>query len=153
MNKLYFRLALFTFVFLFMFFPVFAQTSADIEAVLGEEQITFEQAAFFTLALATENQQDGPQAAFALVKERGWLPESTESGNVIDYKCLSYLIMKAFDLDGGLMYRLTGNQRYAYREMRSRGFLSGRVYSSLPVSGEQLLQILGNVTDEQGGAW
>ena len=139
---------------LLLMFPVFlpAQTAADLETVLQAPAITCEQAAWFTLAVALDEPPANPQAAFALALERGWLPAGARDTTPITCGGLAYLMMKAFDLTGGMMYRLTGNRRYAYREMKSRGYITGRVYSGLAVSGEQFLQILGNVTDDEGAA-
>ena len=150
---LYKKVLLFFAVFLLLFLPVFGQTSAEIESLLGEAEVSCEQAAYFTLAVALDQPPAASQAAFALAREKGWLPANAENGSPITFSGLSFLMMKAFDINGGIMYELTGSRRYAYREMKSRGFITGRAYSNLAVSGEQFLQILGNVADEDGGAW
>ena len=80
------------------------------------------------------------------------LPAKSENDSRISCSGLSFLVMKAFNLKGGMMYRLTDNKRYAYRELKDRGIITGRAYSNKPVSGEQLLQMLINLSDD-GGAW
>ena len=142
----------FLFLFLLPLFAASGQTSADIERLLGEREITCEQAAWFTLAASLDEPPASPQAAFALALERGWLPAGAQNALPIDCSGLAFLLMKAFELKGGMMYSLTGNSRYAYREMKHRGYITGRVYPNLAVSGERFLQILGNVTDDEGRA-
>jgi hypothetical protein len=129
-----------------------AQTAAEMERLLDTEEITYTQAAWFTLASAEEDPPPNPAAAFILALEKGWFPENADSGGPVKLKDLSLLMMKAFDLEGGLMYRLFPGPRYAYREMTRRGFIEGRAYPGLTVSGEQFLQILGNVLSHIGDA-
>ena len=131
--------------------PIHAQTAADIEELLGTEAISCEEAAWLVLAVALETPPADRTAAFTLAREQGWFPENTEGASHITMSGLSLLLMKSFDLTGGLMYRITGNRRYAFREMRARGFISGRAYPNFSVSGEQFLQILENVSAEQDG--
>jgi len=153
MQMLYNKFLLFLTVFLFMISPIFSQTPADIDSLLGEAEINGEQAAYFTLALALEKIPENPQAAFSLAREKGWLAADMQNTGKIDYSGLSFLLMNAFNIKGGMMYRFTGSPRYAYRELKNRGIINGRVYSDFPVSGEHFLQILGNITDDEGGAW
>lgn len=122
-----------------------SQTAADMENLLAAREITFSQAVYFTLASAPGSPPENPDAAFAMAREKGWLPEGAESGSALTLGDLSLLIMNAFNLKGGLMYRLFPVGRYAYREMTSRGFIEGRSYPDLKVSGDRFLRILGNV--------
>lgn len=131
---------------------VHAQTAAEMEGLLDTEEITHIQAAWFTLASVLETPPPDQAAAFALAQERGWLPANAEPGGPVKLRNLSLLLMKAFDLEGGLMYRLFPGPRYAYREMKARGFIEGRSYPGFAVSGERFLQILGNVLSHTGDA-
>jgi hypothetical protein len=126
------------------------QTAADMERLLDAKELTCSQAAYFVLAAAMENPPPNPEAAFALAMERGWLPAKAEGG--ITLGGLSLLVMKAFNQHlpnaGGLLYRLFPGSRYAYRAMIGQGFIEGRAYPSLKVSGEQFLRILERVLAE-----
>jgi hypothetical protein len=127
-----------------------SQTAADTESFLDAGKITVSQAAYVTLAAALESPPENPGAAFALAREKGWLPAKAESGSALTLGDLSLLVMKSFNLEGGLLYRLFPGSRYAYREMTSRGFIEGRSWPNLTVSGEQFLRVLGNVLAEGG---
>ena len=133
------------FLFLLSLAPVWGQTAAEIEGLLSQKEITCAQAAYFTLAMALDNPPANGEGAFVFAREQGWLPAQADSSGPITMGGLSLLVMKAFDLKGGLLYRLFENPRYAFREMTDRGFISGRAYSTLTVSGEQFLRIAGNV--------
>jgi hypothetical protein len=131
---------------------VWGQTAAEMEGILDMEEITYTQAAWFTLASAAEDPPPNPAAAFTLALKMAWLPKNAEPGGPVKLRNLSLLMMKAFDLEGGLMYRLFPGTRYAYREMIRRGFIEGRSYPGFTVSGERFLQILGNVLSHTGDA-
>jgi hypothetical protein len=145
----------FVFMFLLILFPAFSQTPAEIERMLDEPAITYRQAAWFTLAVALDlpdgNEQYVSEFAFAMARDKGWLYKNAEGETPITMAGLSYLMMKVFDIKGGLMYRLAKNPRYAYRELKSLGYISGDVYSNQKVSGEQFLRILENVSGGGSG--
>jgi hypothetical protein len=134
-------------ILLFSVTAAYGQTATELESLLETGEITCSQAAYFVLAAAET--PSNPEAAFAAAREKGWLPAKAESGDSITLGGLSLLMMKAFDLKGGLMYRFFPGGRYAYRTMTSRGFIEGRSYSTLKVSGERFLQILGNILAER----
>ena len=140
-------------VLLLFLSQAWGQTAADIEGLLAQKEITFEQAAYFASCAVLDEPPAAPFAAFTLARDRGWLPAKAESSRPITMGGLSLLLMHAFDLKGGMMYRFFGNQRYAYREMKEKGYITGRAYQTLKVSGEQFLQILGDVTADLGGEW
>jgi hypothetical protein len=127
------------------------QTAAEMEGLLDAGEITCAQAAYFVLAAALEEPPQNPEAAFAAAIERGWLPGNAESEGGITMGGFSLLLMRAFDIPGGLMYRLFPRGRYAFREMSGRGFIEGRSYPALPVSGEQFLRVLERVLNAEAG--
>jgi hypothetical protein len=59
--------------------------------------------------------------------------------------------MGAFDIKGGIMYSLTKNPSYAYRELVHQGVIQGRADPSLMVSGELLLFMVGKALDRMEG--
>jgi hypothetical protein len=129
-----------------------AQTAAEMERLLDTKEITFTEAAYFTLASVMEKPPEYPSGAFILALEKGWLPGNAEPNGSIQLRNLSSLMMGAFNLEGGLMYRLFPGPRYAFREMSRRGFIEGRAYPRFTVSGERFLQILGNILSHTGDA-
>jgi hypothetical protein len=144
------RVTLITCVFLLLSVAAYGQTAADMESLLEAGEITVSQAAYVTLAAALESPPENPEAAFDLAREKGWLPAKAEGGSALTQSVLSLLVMKSFNLKGGLLYRLFPGGRYAYREISGRGFIEGRSYPNLKVSGEQFLRILGKVIAEEG---
>ena len=137
------------FTVLILFLPAFlcAQTAEQLEIVLGASSITCDQAARFVYA-SVSGEQD-TKGAFEKVLDNGWLPGGTTSEENITLGKLSFLLMKAFDIKGGLMFALFPGPRYAYRNMVSRNIIQGSSDPAMTVSGERFLLILGKILNEQ----
>jgi len=133
---------------LFLVFPVFlnAQIASLYETVLESQAVTCGQAAVFILGSTVKfNYND----AFDFAAEEGWL-KNVKPDDKITFARLSYLLMKAFDIKGGIMYRLIPGPRYAYRSMASQSFIQGACDPSRKVSGENFFLILGKVLTVHG---
>jgi len=139
----------------FLMFPVFvsAQTAAELETVMGTPAISCGQAARFVLGSTGTAASVGGDASgvspsgneFEQALAKGWFPKKSVSDESITLGKLSFLMMKAFNIKGGMMYAILPGPRYAFRTMVSRSFISGAADPAMKVSGEQFLRILGNV--------
>jgi hypothetical protein len=117
-----------------------------LDRILNTQVITSSQAAYFVLAAAKTLPRDiTTQRAFTLAKENRWLPVGTEAESPIRLGELSYLIMRSFDLKGGILYTLFPGPRYACREMAALQFIQGKTDPGARLSGAEFLQILGRV--------
>jgi hypothetical protein len=126
----------------------FAQTAAELEAVIATPAVSCGQAARFVCASAeAAAPADG---AFAWAVEQGWL-KNAAADEPITLGALCFLLMKAFDMKGGLMYMIMPGPPYAFRTMVSRSFIQSPADPSMKVSGERFLLILGSVLDVAGG--
>ena len=134
-----------------------AQTAAELETILEARVLNCGQAAFFVIssagitdggaALGIESEAD----AFTLALNRGWLPKGTAMDESISLGKLSLLLMKAFDIKGGLFYRLMPSPRYAFRAMVSQFYIQEEADPGMKVSGQSFLDILGRVLNAKGG--
>jgi hypothetical protein len=131
--------------------PLYAQTAAELEELLHIQTISYGQAARFVLEAADTINVSDTGAAFTFAAERAWLPQEAAAEKPITLAELSFLIMKAFDIKGGMMYAIKPGPRYAYRSMISHSFIQGASDPALTVSGDIFLLILGNVLDAAGG--
>jgi len=131
--------------------PLYAQTAAELEELLQIQTISYAQAARFVLEAADTASPKDSGAAFAFAVERAWLPKKASAEKPITLAELSFLIMKAFGLKGGMMYSIIPCPRYAYRSMVSRSFIQGASDPGMTVNGNNFLLILGNVLDAAGG--
>jgi hypothetical protein len=131
--------------------PLHAQTAAELEELLQIQTISYALAARFVLEAADTVNVSDTALAFALASERTWLPKKAAAEKPITLAELSFLIMKAFDLKGGIMYAIKPCPRYAYRSLISRSFIQSASDPDMTVSGDHFLLILGNVLDAYGG--
>lgn len=132
--------------------PCFSQSNTRVDALLSQVQAKADIAAYIVLAGGGEIQSDTtPEAAYALALEKRWLPSSLKASDSIAIDQLSALVMRAFDLKGGLMYSIFPGPRYAYRELVAKGFVNGGGSAHRYVPGDEVLQILRLVMDSKGG--
>jgi hypothetical protein len=127
---------------------LFAQTAAEMDLLLEAKEVNFAHASRFVLAVAdVADEKTEAGAAFAMAKERGWLPERAAPDSPVRLGELCFLIMEAFDMEGSFLYALLPGPRYAYRELDYLRLIPGRRDPGIKVSGERLLQILEMVTN------
>ena len=119
--------------------------------MLQTTAVTCAQAAKFVLASTDAADNISTENAFRQTVSNGWLSESAKPDDKITLGKLSFLMMKAFNLKGGMMYTIIPGPRYAYRSMVSRNFIQSDSDPAMNVSGEKFLLILGKVTGEHGG--
>ncbi|MDR3248079.1 MAG: hypothetical protein LBT39_04765, partial [Treponema sp.] len=136
---------------------LYAQTAAEIDTLLAAPQVSYAQSARFVLEAAEKLPitplagTKAEQTAFSLAREKGWLPPSAAQDDPAILGDLSLLIMKAFQLKGGIMYSLFPLPRYACRELAAKKIIQGRDDPNLTVSGTQLLHLVSRVLSREPG--
>jgi hypothetical protein len=141
------KINLFLIAIFFILLPgvIYAQTAAELETVMNTKAVTCVQAASFVLRSAGTAISEG--TPFQQAVNNGWLRNSAENDPITMEK-LSYLIMAAFNMRGGVMYRLIPGPRYAYRSMVSNSYIQGNTDPRMTVSGERFLLVLGKVMND-----
>jgi hypothetical protein len=132
--------------------PLSAQSpagdAAALDTILDSPALNWGEAARLILAAADKGEYSG-EDAFVVLQTMTALPRGAESGGPVSLGGVSLIIMKAFDISGGL-YRYFPNSRYAYRELVYLGLIQGRSDPDMKVPGERLLRILGRALDYTG---
>lgn len=124
----------------------FAQSNGVIDEVLGQEKADFSMSVYLVLSAAEIIPESAtPDEALSALSEKGWRLAPAGDGATITLGQYSHLLMKAFGIPGGVMYRLFPGPRYATREAAFRGFVSDRPTPYRSVSGEEAIRILGAV--------
>ena len=77
------------------------------------------------------------------LKEKKWT-----GGPTLTAGQLAVLLMENFDLPRGLMYRITGAPRYALKDLKYYGVISGSTNEDRNVSGFELINSLNSVLEE-----
>jgi hypothetical protein len=133
---------------------LYSQTAEEMDILLETQVLTYGQAVSLSFA-AVDILGDLPvEDAFALAQSRGWVPKDSGSMYPVKFDKAAFLLMQAFQLPGGLLYRLFPGPRYAYRELVYRGVFQGQPDPSLSLTGEEFINILGRLLDlaENSGA-
>jgi len=128
--------------------PTFAQTAAELEALLATSTLSYEQAASFMLKAADVTVTG---SAFNYAAEQKWLPVRATPDGIAALDGVSLLVMRAFDIKGGIMYSATKSPRYAYRELVHQGIIFGRADPDLTVSGDRLLFMISRILQYKEG--
>jgi len=145
-------------LFFLVLLPVLlsAQTAVEIEELLAVKAVSYEQAARLVLKAAdlpvfsAAASLPSGQEAFNYAAERKWLPKKAVIGQEASLEGVSLLIMRSFEIKGGLFYSLFKNPHYAYREMIYQDIIQGRADPQMAVSGEQLLFLINRLMSTLG---
>lgn len=130
-----------------------AQSNEFMDSLLDSKAATVGQASYLVLVAADKLGEDADQArAFEELQSLGWAPKGAAIDDPIRYSSYAYLLMRAFELKGGIMYSLFPSPRYAYRELASRQMIQGRSDPRAKVDGQAALRVLGRVLDAEGKA-
>ena len=146
-------LPLLLFLILIISARLHAQTAAEMDVLLKADKVSAAGLARFVLGAADLLQPElsgaeAEEAAYKISSSNGWIRIPAEETATL--KDTAFLIMKAFDLKGGIMYSLFKNPRYAYREMVYRKLIMGHADQSMTINGARLLQILDKTIDYTG---
>ena len=57
------------------------------------------------------------------------------------------MLMKSLDIDGGIMYKITSNARYACRELSYLGLITGSKSPYRTLTGEEALSLISRVLE------
>ena len=148
MKKAWALLALLAFSVL----PAAAQSNQLIDRLLEQPRASFGAAAYLVLAASGAiDQAATEQQALEALSEKSWKLTPRAADDPIRLGEYCYLIMKAFEVKGGLMYRLFPGPRFAVRELAYRELLRGKAHSRRFPSGREVVQILASYLDQKGG--
>ena len=142
-------------VLLFLFFvltagsmTLAAQSNDIIDGLLAEEQASYGKAVYLALTAAGLIPEEAtPEEAIAVLEEKGWRVEIRGVEDPIRLGEFSFIIMKTFNIKGGLMYRIISCPRYACRELTYLKLIPGSPSPYRTLSGEEAVRILGNVLE------
>lgn len=136
-----------TYTFIFLFFIggllAFGQSNTVIDVLLEEEQATWGTTAYLVLS-AAQLLPENASASEAVdnLTEKGWYKETGTPEEQIKLGEFSHMLMKAFDVKGGIMYRLIPGPRYASRELYFKKIIRSHSSPYRTLSGEEAVDIL-----------
>ena len=125
-----------------------SQSNTVIDELLDTEKADWGQTTYMVLTAAEllDENTNMAEAIKALEKQQ-WGIDVKEPEDSITLGEYSYLLMKAFNITGGLMYKLFPGPRYAARELDYLDFIYDNKSPYRTLSGEEVLRILGRVLE------
>jgi hypothetical protein len=146
MNKT--SILLLAFILLGAAVHVSAQSNEVLDALLEEETTSFGQAAYLVLTASARIPDDTtPAEAAAEMAGQGWKVPTRAAEQPLTLGEYSFLLMQAFELKGGIMYRIIPGPRYAGRELAYLRFVKGNTSPYRTFSGEEAIAILGRLME------
>jgi len=137
------RVVVLLFVLLFSA-PLFGQTAEKLEVLLNEPELSWSQAAAFIIEAADLNTAD-PESAFRFAVEEKWLSKKLAPDGAARLNGIALLLMRSFDLKGGIFYSISKSPHHAYRELVYKNVIRGNTDPDMPVSGRELLMIVSRI--------
>jgi len=126
------------FLFFIAFAPLYSQTAARLETLLEKPAITWSDAAAFVLE-ASDTAVSNPADAFRYAMEHQWLPKNAAIDDTVRLNGISLLLMRSFNMKGGIFFNLFKSPHHAYRELVYRGVIRSETDPDMAVSGQQML--------------
>lgn len=118
---------LLTFCFLLLAFHFYGQSNKSIDEILNAENPPFGETALIVLQAANLlDQSDEVQTAMNYINEKGWFRkaryEKLKQGSPVTLGDLCLLLMRSFDLKGGIAYSIKPTPYNCTRELQFRNF-------------------------------
>ena len=120
-----------------------AQSADFMTQLLETKNVTYGQVCYFTALYQgsipeTASQQD----AFDFINKSGYVyKDSVTAADSVTMADLSYLIIKTFNVKGGIMYSLFPTPRYALRLLESDGLVSQFTDPSGKIKGSDFIAL------------
>lgn len=131
---------------------VWGQSNEILDVLFEEPATTLGQAAYLVLTASGRIAEDSsPADAAASLAGQGWSVPQLDAEEPLTLGEYSYLLMQAFELKGGLMYRIFPGPRYAGRELAYLKLIKGDTSPYRTFSGEEAIGILGRLLEWKEG--
>lgn len=127
-----------------------AQSNDVLDRILAEEQLTYASAAYLLLvATGKAPEETSSEQAVSLAEQEGFALEGFGPADRLSLGQYSFMLMRAFQLPGGIMYRIVPGPRYAVREMEYAGVIQGTAIPGMALSGNEAVRMLERVLHQR----
>lgn len=137
------RKSFFLIVFLILGAVCFSQSADFITEMIEAETVSYEDVGYLcAVNLGLVSDSSSTQDALIALDKAGVISMPKEPTANISYSALANMCMKTWKIKGGLLYRITKANRYAFREFQSRGLIGTTVDPYSTVTGIQVLNLI-----------
>lgn len=125
-----------------------AQSNTVIDELLEKEKADWGRTTYLVLTAAElMDESTAISEVLTNLEKQQWKLDAQQSEDAITLGEYSYMLMAAFDVPGGLMYKLIPGPRYAARELGYLNFIDNDKSPYRTLSGEEVLRILGRLME------
>ena len=137
---------------IFSLSTIAAQSNEIMDQLLEQEEASYGLSAYMVLtAIGDLPEEASAQDAVDAIQDRDWGIDFQSADEAITLGEYSYLLMKALNMKGGIMYTIFPCPRYAARELVFLDYVSGNSAAGRILSGSEVIRILGRALEQQGG--
>ncbi len=129
------------FLFFLSGFTVFSQDAAAITELLQKPVADLKD--FSYMVASSAGRSGTPFEAYTFCDRYNVFPMTAAADTPITVKMISQFYMKAYQLNGGILWSIFKSPRYAFRELKHKGLWSGYLDPDTRLSGRELLRIAG----------
>lgn len=130
---------------------VIAQSNEIIDQLLEEQQATLGKSAYLVLLAADLiSENSTPVESVEALASFDWGFDNATPEDAVDLGSLAFMIMKSFDMKGGIMYTIFPGRRYAVKEFAFRTLTLESASQYRILSGIDVANILGRSLDILG---
>jgi len=122
----------------FIAIPAITQEAEEITRILKKTTATC--ADFSYLVASGAGFTGTPEETYSRCARFDTFPSDRDPNAPATAKIISHFFMKAHGLKGGFMWSLTGNARYAYKELKYSGFWKQGTDPDTVISGRDLVR-------------
>ena len=133
---------------------LYAQSAANLTDIVKAEKTKWQDLTYLVFFLDEANAQDEelqnitPEQAFDFFNELGLIPSDVSANTPLRYDYMAEFLVKSFNLPAkSILFLITGNRRYAYRQMQQIGLYSVSTFPSDVPNGSSFVTILGQFSE------
>lgn len=127
---------------------LFTQSNDILDDIIGQKKIDFDYGVYaIFVAGGLISDDTDPIVAVQKLSELNWKLKNITNSGKITLGQTSLLLMNALNINGGIMFSLLKNERYAYKELVYKGILNQDDNLNRNVSGVEFLIILGDTLE------
>lgn len=127
---------------------LFTQSNDILDDIIGQKKIDFDYGVYaIFVAGGLISDDTDPVVAVQKLSELNWKLKNITNSGKITLGQTSLLLMNALNINGGIMFSLLKNERYAYKELVYKGILNQDDNLNRNVSGVEFLIILGDTLE------
>ncbi len=127
---------------------VSAQSAENVTEMIEAETVTLNDVAYFAATYLGISADDTKKEDSLLdLNDYAQFPKIADVNAALTYDEFSYFCTQVWNIQGGVMLRLTNAPRYAFKELQSLGYIGQSINPKSTIDGVQALTIITQVVE------